>query len=218
MDDFLQTIPGLIRCVRRVADLSQRELAASLGVDQSRVARWESGEATPDVGVLAQVLRLGGYQLRAVDAGGEPARPLRSDAVRDRAGRRYPAHLDVRDTVSYSGEPVLGAPRRAVRDRARAAQEKREPGGAPVADHPTRAAVLAARRQRREERCRGVRERLAAVTAAAPTREECACLDACLTIPGCVAGCPCACEPQSVHDDECQRARPRAGTGRITCL
>ena len=40
-------IPGLVRRVRRILDVSQRGLAALLGVSQSVVARWETGRTSP---------------------------------------------------------------------------------------------------------------------------------------------------------------------------
>jgi DNA-binding XRE family transcriptional regulator len=38
---------GFGRMVRIAADLSQREVAASIGVDVSTISRWESGERLP---------------------------------------------------------------------------------------------------------------------------------------------------------------------------
>ena len=48
-------VPGLIRRVRREADLSQRDLAALLRVDQSLVARWETGALSPSVPHLEEL-------------------------------------------------------------------------------------------------------------------------------------------------------------------
>lgn len=45
--------PGLAREIRRAADVSQRRMAAELGVHWTTVARWERGERRPrgDMGV-----------------------------------------------------------------------------------------------------------------------------------------------------------------------
>ena len=41
MGPFAGQVPGLVRRVRRILDVSQRGLAALLGVSQSVVARWD---------------------------------------------------------------------------------------------------------------------------------------------------------------------------------
>lgn len=61
-------VPGLIRRVRRVTDLSQRELAARLSVGAATVARWETGETTPGLREMALLLAVAGWEL-AVAAG-----------------------------------------------------------------------------------------------------------------------------------------------------
>ncbi|WP_199907677.1 helix-turn-helix domain-containing protein [Nocardioides terrigena] len=91
-----ETAGGLVRRVRRRLDVSQRGLAELLGVEASRVARWETGRTPPGVGELEAVLALVGLRLVAVDAEGEVVDPMSEEAVRDRAGRRYPAHADLR--------------------------------------------------------------------------------------------------------------------------
>lgn len=48
----------LARLVRRRANLTQGDIAALLGVDRSAVSRWEAGERTPRVEVLARYLAL----------------------------------------------------------------------------------------------------------------------------------------------------------------
>ena len=83
--------PGLVRRARRAADLSQRDLAARLGVWQSTVARWETGQSSPTLYLVEQMLALGGLRLTMIDPAGEPVAPMREDAPRDRAGRRFPA-------------------------------------------------------------------------------------------------------------------------------
>jgi len=85
---------GVVRRVRRTADLSQRELAARLGVAQSTVARWETGLRSPTSAQLDRMLRLARLRLVLVDEVGRPVPPMGEDRARDRARRRYPAHLD----------------------------------------------------------------------------------------------------------------------------
>ena len=53
-----EVVSGLIRRVRRLAKLSQRELAHDLGVSQSAVAKWETGRTTPSARMLARILDL----------------------------------------------------------------------------------------------------------------------------------------------------------------
>lgn len=84
----------LVRAARRFADLSQRELAQKAGVPVSAVSRIESGETgSPGIRTLLTLLAAAGchLELRPGAASGDLTSPLT-----DRAGRRYPAHLDVR--------------------------------------------------------------------------------------------------------------------------
>ena len=55
----------ILRC-RRIADLSQRDLARALGVCHSTVARWETGEREPVASMLARIARLAGLKLALV--------------------------------------------------------------------------------------------------------------------------------------------------------
>ncbi|MGC4893780.1 GNAT family N-acetyltransferase [Micromonospora sp. DT31] len=98
-------LADLLRRLRRRADLSQRELAVRAGVPQSAVARVESGRvADPRYRTVERLIRAAGGRLDVtVDPGpggkadtpsGEAA-PVPHDDLRDQAGRRYPAHLDV---------------------------------------------------------------------------------------------------------------------------
>ena len=90
-------VPGLVRRVRRILDVSQRGLAALLDVSQSAVARWETGRTSPRADVLHGLLRLAGLGVSVHDAEtGEEVPPMRDDGARDHAGRRYPAHTDLR--------------------------------------------------------------------------------------------------------------------------
>lgn len=92
-------IPGLVRRVRRILDVSQRGLAALVGVSQSVVARWETGRTSPRAAVLMRLLRMAKVvtEFHHEDSGQE-VEPMRDDGARDRAGRRFPAHADPKVT------------------------------------------------------------------------------------------------------------------------
>ena len=96
MGPFDGEVPGLVRRVRMILDVSQRGLAAMLEVSQSVVARWETGRTSPRVSVLQRLLRLAELKasIHRVDTA-ETVEPMRDDGARDRAGRRYPAHVDL---------------------------------------------------------------------------------------------------------------------------
>ena len=96
MGPFDGEVPGLVRRVRRILDVSQRGLAALIGVSQSAVARWETGRTSPRVCVLHELLRLAGLRASVTDEEtGDEVGPMRDDGARDRGGRRYPAHVDL---------------------------------------------------------------------------------------------------------------------------
>ena len=87
------------RCdgIRRLADLSQRELARRAAASKSAVAA-RRGRArrglTADASLRAAALA--GLRLALVDAAGTEVTAMAGDAVRDLGGRRFPAHLDTR--------------------------------------------------------------------------------------------------------------------------
>ncbi|MEW2426699.1 GNAT family N-acetyltransferase [Micromonospora sp. NPDC047644] len=89
-----------LRALRRRADLSQRQLAERSGVPQPTLARIESGRAlNPRFRTVERLVRAAGGRLAvgvppAVSGVAEPT-PVPHDDMRDEAGRRYPAHLDV---------------------------------------------------------------------------------------------------------------------------
>ncbi len=81
--------------MRRIADLSQRQLAGRLGVAASTVAKLETGKVVPRVDAFERILALAGLRLVAVDADNRRVLPMRVwQETYDGAGRRYPAHLD----------------------------------------------------------------------------------------------------------------------------
>lgn len=99
MGPFDGGIPGLVRRVRRILDVSQRGLAALLDVSQSVVARWETGRTSPRASVLHDLLRLAGVIASyRDDETGEEVRPMRDDGARKHGGSRFPAHTDLRAT------------------------------------------------------------------------------------------------------------------------
>ena len=94
-----QTLPTdqYVRRVRRVIGISQRQLARYAGVSERTVARIERGQAVPSLPVFSRLLCAAGYEVIVVDADGRFVEPMQDlpDNVRDRQGRRFPAHLDV---------------------------------------------------------------------------------------------------------------------------
>lgn len=198
-------VPGLIRRVRRQADLSQRDLAARLGVDQSVVARWETGELCPSLRVLERILAVGGFRLavlvvaeqheQAEAAAPAEASPMRPDAVRDRQRRRFPSHLDVHDRQEVlAGERRPHAPGRGRRDRLRAAT------GVVPSDHPTHQEIVRARAEVARERRVALAQRVRRLPewTPFPRSEPCRCPAPCWLEPTCGDDCPCRCETPSV--------------------
>ena len=99
MGPFDGGVAGLVRRIRRILDVSQRGLAALLGVSQSAVARWETERTSPRVSVLQRMMRLAGIAAVLHDEeSGEVVEPMRADGARRRNGSRYPAHVDLRVT------------------------------------------------------------------------------------------------------------------------
>lgn len=208
-------VPGLIRRARRTADLSQRDLAERLGVSQSTVARWETGRLEPCLHLLLAVLRLAGLALAVTDATraipaecalpadstaptvgdqSDPAvrtAPMRPDSVRDRGGRRYPAHLDV-EAIPEIWWPRWDRPELTLLCRRRPGRDvQRRRTGVVPADHPTPHEISDVFAARRAER----RARLKLLLPSTPTPvEECCCLVECHDGRACRPDCPCGCE------------------------
>lgn len=92
----------ILRGLRRRADLSQRELAERAHVPTSSIGRIESGD-TPSPG-FRTIERLVAATGGSIRISGPPERPAEypcppeppHEDLGDAAGRRYPAHLDVR--------------------------------------------------------------------------------------------------------------------------
>jgi transcriptional regulator with XRE-family HTH domain len=86
---------GLVRRARRIADLSQREMARAAGVSQAAVSKIEAGTLIPSFALMLRVLGAAELGLVVVDATGRIVEPMADwQDVRDGAERRYPSHLD----------------------------------------------------------------------------------------------------------------------------
>jgi HTH-type transcriptional regulator/antitoxin HipB len=82
-------------------------MACELGISQSTLAGYERGARRVPEGLLLSALELSGLRLAVVDDSGREVSPFPTDAVRDNAGRRFPAHLEV--------QPPDQLPREALR-------------------------------------------------------------------------------------------------------
>ncbi len=95
-------IARTLRAARRARKVSQRELATLAGVPRSTIERVEAGRVAPGLVTAARLLGSLGYELVAADQRGEILElDDEHDRVRDRAGRRFPAHLLWGRTAGY---------------------------------------------------------------------------------------------------------------------
>ena len=126
---------------RRIADLSQRELAEAVGLSRAAIGRMETGDARIDVATFVAILRLAALRLEVVDVHGAAVPPVPADTLRDNAGRRFPSHLDVlappwepydRGVDARKGKPPATG---WYLQRSRRAHRRRRWGTPP--DHPT---------------------------------------------------------------------------------
>ncbi|MGY2083095.1 helix-turn-helix domain-containing protein [Blastococcus sp. SYSU DS0539] len=204
-------LSGLLRRIRRRADLSQREIATELHVSKSTVAAVEAGTTGMDARLLAVAAGLAGLRLGLLDGDGREVGGMDPEAVRDRAGRRFPAHLD---TVLSDERPQRWADRR---DRARPIYTfaRRSPWDLPgsrtedrPADHlrprpgdsPEERAEARRAAHRRRHREELERRFLAGELAGLPDAFACTCPPACDELddwdgrPVHADGCPCRCD------------------------
>jgi transcriptional regulator with XRE-family HTH domain len=146
-----------VRQLRRVADLSQRELVEVTTLSRSLIERIEAGTADPRIGQLGELIGIMSWRLVVVDADGRRVRPLQElgGDLRDGADRRYPAHLDViidplpgqwwADGYGLQSPPETFTRDRVTRDVRRAQSQwdlKRGPYRAwPNVSRPTRARI-----------------------------------------------------------------------------
>ncbi|GAB3079058.1 helix-turn-helix domain-containing protein [Pedococcus soli] len=107
MDEF-DGVGYLLRARRR-AQLSQREMAGSIGVAQATLSAYEGGRRKLPEPVLVAALRVAGLRLVVVDEKGQEVTPFPADAVRDNAGRRFPAHLEVQPPDQLPSEALRAA-------------------------------------------------------------------------------------------------------------
>ena len=92
-----EAVGAAMRLARCRLGLSQRALADALGWDRARVGRWESGRVPEGFEQVVGLLRVLGFGLALTDLVGPRAadRDEPAERLRDRGGRRFPAHLDL---------------------------------------------------------------------------------------------------------------------------
>ncbi|TKJ18127.1 helix-turn-helix domain-containing protein [Blastococcus sp. CCUG 61487] len=201
---------GALRRIRRVADLSQRELAAAAELSSSAVAHAEAGSRDLPVGALARAAAVAGLRIALLDGAGDEVGGMRPEAVRDRGGRRFPAHLDTMLSEErawrWDHRPRLRRPtytfdRRSEWDDPRSRETGRpddhlvpQPGDAP--EERARARADAARRRREAE----LERRRAAGELPTVAPFACSCPPACDELddwsarPVHAEHCPCRCD------------------------
>lgn len=188
-------VPGMVLRVRRARDLSQRELGAIVGLDQSQVARIESARRRVDLPLLAAILALAGYRIAILDRHGVEVAPVPGDVLRDNAGRRMPAHLDVRPFPDRPTSALLDAhhdrpsPSAWYHHRLRRDRLRAERGRGGELDQPTYSALARLEHGRRTARRRAVQARAGALL-----DSDCTCRDDCWTGGRCADACTCRCE------------------------
>ena len=187
-------VSGVVRRLRRTNDLSQRDLARAVGIDQSQIARIEASHRGIDVELFAQILEMGGMRLAIVDAHGVEITPVGQDVLRDNAGRRMPAHLDVLEPGELPYFALRGPRYDRAKPRARyhhrRARDRRrtEVGIDPSVDQPTRSGIAEVERAARAARLAHVRRRASALRS-----DDCTCIPACWEHAGCAPSCGCRC-------------------------
>lgn len=204
-------VAGALRRIRRRADLSQRDLAEASGISQSSLSKAEAGRRGLPADLLARCAALAGLRLALLDESGTEVPTMAADAVRDRAGRRFPAHLDTRygDEDWWHGQERYSREQpwytfdrlRYTRDHWRARTGTPEdhrlpqPGDSPA---DRRAARASAARRLREEDVE--RRLLAGGSAGRPDAFTCSCPPGCDELddrggpPVHADDCPCSCD------------------------
>jgi transcriptional regulator with XRE-family HTH domain len=189
-------VAGLVLRVRRACDLSQRELAAQVGRDQSQIVRLEASRSIPGLELLERILGQAGLHLAVVDGDGVEVRSVDADSIRDGAGRRMPAHLDVRTLADRPRSAWLSAHRDDVRRTAwyhlRAERDRRRSAvGGDIDDQPTQRERELAARVRPAAQARPA-DRVPAERAM-QLEQTCECPDLCWGSLACVDECTCRC-------------------------
>jgi transcriptional regulator with XRE-family HTH domain len=105
---FEEQVGLALRAFRRSKGWSQRAFAREVGVPASTVARVERSASGASLTLVLCLLEATGHTLGVVDATGAPASGwAETDLVaRDRAGRRFPAHREVRPVRPGSIRPL----------------------------------------------------------------------------------------------------------------
>lgn len=189
-------VPGLVMRVRRTCDLSQRDLGAAIGLDHSQVARIESSRRRVDLSMLARILSLAEMRIAILDRHGNEVQPVARDVLRDNAGRRMPAHLDVRATSDRPISAMLDAhynrpaPQAWYHHRARRDRRRVMRAIGVIQDQPTQSGLAQLERDRLAARRHEVRQRAATLLDL-----DCVCLSGCWESRCCMAECACQCEP-----------------------
>jgi len=187
-------VSGIVRRLRRTSDLSQRDLARMVGIDQSQIARIEASHRGIDVQLFAQILEVGGMRPTIVDSRGVEITPVGHDVPRDNAGRRMPAHLDVLGPGELPYFALRGPrydrakPRARYHHRRARDQRRTEVGTGPSDDQPTRSDIAAIERAARSARLMEASRRASALLV-----DDCTCIPACWEHPGCAPSCVCRC-------------------------
>lgn len=202
---------GALRRVRRLADLSQRELARNASIPPSTLAHAEAGTRDLPVQSMARAAAVAGLRLVLLDHSGSEVASMSDTAVTDVSGRRFPAHLDTSrsDAGTQLYEPRRDRPETSFtyrRDRG-PRDDRRRVAGTPSDHHPALpedspacrrvARRLDAARERAAERERRL---LAGEFARLPDSFECACPAVCDELedwsarPVHADACPCRCD------------------------
>src|SRR4051794_35818431 len=82
-------LSGVLRRIRRTADLSQRELAAAAALSPAAVAHAEAGTRNLPVGGRVRAAGVAGLRLPLLDDQGQEVGGMSAAGVRDRGDRRF---------------------------------------------------------------------------------------------------------------------------------
>jgi transcriptional regulator with XRE-family HTH domain len=80
--EFEVAFPRQLKAARQAAGLSQRKLSDLSNIDQGRISRMESGEATPTVAELIQLAEV--FEIDIVDLMGKGGSSIDADATNRR--------------------------------------------------------------------------------------------------------------------------------------
>jgi transcriptional regulator with XRE-family HTH domain len=95
-------VARLIRAARRARKVSQRELAELAGLPRATIGRIEAGRVEPRLRTVVELLAALGYELVIADRHNRMLElDDEHDRLRDRGGRRFPAHLKAFKTPDY---------------------------------------------------------------------------------------------------------------------